>query len=198
MLAVFDRHVRHWHLVAANAVALTWFVAMTVVSRLALPDVALFRCPVGFCAGGYTREELRGTLDLIGEDGREYLRDTLLPLDLALPALLLVALVISYVWFSRPGEPGTVALSAGARYGLLAVPVLYAIADYGENWAVARLLDAYPAIDDALAGRASFLTACKSQLVALSIGIAGALAVVGWGSAHGYRRNGDHPPSGRR
>ena len=183
MLAVLDRHIRAWHLWALNSLAVAWFVGITIASRVALPDVALFRCPVGFCAGGYSPDDLRATLTQIGEEGRDFLHDTLLPLDLVLPALLCGALVITSSYFSRPGQPMAVPLTPGARYGLLAVPLLYGLADYGENLAVAQMLRAYPKIGDALAHRASVLTAAKSQLIAASIGIAVALAVAAWGAA---------------
>ena len=88
MLAVLDQHLKRWHLWAINALAVTWFVGITIASQIALPDVALFRCPVGFCAGGYSPDDLRATLTSIGEEGRDFLHDTLLPLDLVLPALL--------------------------------------------------------------------------------------------------------------
>jgi hypothetical protein len=196
MLSVLDRHIKAWHVWAANALAVLWFVGITLAGRIALPDVALFRCPVGFCAGGYTPEELGDMLGNMGEEGRNFLRDTLLPLDLVLPALLLFALSISYVWFSRSGDSNAVSLSAGARYTLLAVPVLYGVADYGENWAVAEMLRAYPEIDDDLAKMASSLTAAKSQLIAASVGIAFALAFAAWGAARS-RSGSDQPPRAR-
>lgn len=188
MLASLDRTLRYWHLWAANGLAVAWFLGITVASRMAVPDVAVFRCPVGFCAGGYSPAELRGMLDAIEENGREFLRHTLLPLDLMLPALLLGALVVTYVWLSHPHRPMAVPLSPAARCSLLSVPLLYCLADYGENAALAEILDAYPAIDDHIARRASFLTAAKSQLVAASLGIALALAIAAWGTAYGSRR----------
>ena len=45
-------------------------------------------------------------------------------------------------------------------------------------------LQAYPNIPYRLARRASFLTATKSQLVVASVGIAVALVVAAWGTAH--------------
>jgi hypothetical protein len=187
MLAVLDRNIKAWHLWAVNGLTVAWFIAITVASRMALPEVALFRCPVGFCAGGYAPDDLRATLTDIGEEGRDFLRDTLLPLDLILPALLCCAFMVTYVFFSRPGHASAIPLTSGARYGLLAVPLLYGLADYGENWAVAQMLQAFPKIGDALAHRASVLTAAKSQLVAASLGIAVALAIAAWGSGRSGR-----------
>ena len=103
-----------------------------------------FRCPIGLCLGYYSPIELNATLTRIGRNGREFLVDTLLPLDMVLPALLLVALTITYVWFSRPGQDLAVPLSPGARYAFLCVPLFYCLADYAENWTLAEALQAYP------------------------------------------------------
>ena len=183
MLAVLDRHIRAWHLWLAVGAAVAWFVAMTLATQAALPGVKLFRCPVGLCPGYYLPSELHATLTRIGKNGRDFLAESLLPLDMALPALLLIAFAVTYIWFSRPGASFAVPLSPGSRHALLCVPVLYCAADYGENWALVDALRTYPNIPYWLARRASFLTATKSQLVTASIGIAVALAIAAWGRA---------------
>jgi hypothetical protein len=163
---------------------LAWFVGMSAATQSALPGVKLFRCPIGLCMGYYSPVELQTTLTKIGKDGREFLAETLLPLDMVLPALLLVALTLTYVWFTRPGHPVNVPISTGYRYAFLCVPVLYCAADYAENWTLVEALQAYPNIPYRLARKASFLTAAKSQLIVASLGIAVALAIAGWGLAH--------------
>jgi hypothetical protein len=183
MLATLDRQLRLWHVWAANVIAVAWFGSMALTIQRALPDTGMFRCPIGFCANGYYPDDLREVLASIGPEGRMFLQHTLRPLDMVLPALLLIALVIDYVWLTRPGERVSVPLSPAARWALLAVPILYCLADYGENWAVSNLIKAYPNIDDRLALRASLLTAAKSQLVAASIGFAIALAIAARGFA---------------
>src|SRR6185436_2410342 len=117
-----------------------------------------------------------------------------LPLDMVLPALLLVALSVTYVWFSRPGHDMAVPLSSGARYSFLSVPLLYCLADYAENWALVEALQAYPNIPYRLARRAGFLTAAKSQLIVASLGIAVALAIAAWGLARRSAGAGGWPP----
>jgi hypothetical protein len=184
MLSILDRHVRAWHFWLANGAALAWFVGMSVATQSALPGVKLFRCPIGLCLGYYSPVELQTTLTKIGKNGREFLAETLLPLDMVLPALLLVALTVTYVWFSRPGHPVNVPLSPGYRYAFLCVPLLYCAADYAENFTLVEALQAYPNIPYRLARKASFLTAAKSQLIVASLGIAVALAIAGWGFAH--------------
>ena len=188
MLSVLDRHLKLWHVLLANALALGWFAGMQIATQAALPGVKLFRCPIGMCLGYYSSNELYATLARIGRNGRQFLAETLLPLDMLLPALLLVAFIVTYVWFSRPGRPVAVPLSSGARYAFLCVPLFYSLADYAENWTLVESLQAYPNIPYRLARRASFLTATKSQLVVASVGIAVALVVAAWGTAH---RSGD-------
>jgi hypothetical protein len=195
MLSVLDRRLKSWHFWLANGVAVAWFVAMGLATQSALPGVKLFRCPIGLCLGYYSPVELQTTLTKIGRNGREFLAETLLPLDMVLPALLLVALTITYVWFTRPGNAIAVPLSPGARYAFLCVPLFYCLADYAENWTLVEALQAHPNIPYRLARRASFLTAAKSQLIVASLGIAVALAIAGWGLAHhwgqGRPREGD-------
>lgn len=183
MLPVLDRHVKFWHVCAANIATLVWFVGMSLATQAAVPGVKLFRCPIGLCMGYYAPIELQATLTRVGRDGRQFLGETLLPLDMLLPALLLVALTLTYVWFSRPDEATAVPLSAGARYTLLCVPLLYCLADYAENFALAEALQAFPNIPYRLARRASILTAAKSQLIAAALGIAFALVIAAWGRA---------------
>jgi hypothetical protein len=180
MLSVLDRHLKLRHVVLANAAALAWFAGMQLATLTGLPGIKFFRCPIGLCLGYYSPGELNATLARIGRSGRQFLIETLLPLDMVLPALLLVALALTYAWFSRPYAASAIPLATGARYAFLCVPLFYCLADYAENWTLAEALQAYPNIPYRLARRASFLTATKSQLVVASIGIAAALAIAAW------------------
>lgn len=187
MLTILDRHLKLWHVVFANALALGWFAVMSLATQASIPGVKLFRCPIGLCLGDYSPSELNATLTRIGQNGREFLTETLLPLDMVLPALLFVALGLTCVYFSRTGATAAVPLSRGARYTFLCAPLFYCLADYAENWALTETLRAYPNIPYRLARRASLLTAAKSQLIVASIGIAAALVVAAWATA---RRSG--------
>lgn len=193
LLTTLDRVLRPLHVVMANAAAIVWFVMVSLESRQALPSAALVRCPIGFCAGGYAPEELYAMLDEIGEDGRTFLHDIMLRSDLVLPALLLLALVLDVVWFTRSNARFSVSIDPFARLFLLAVPVLYCIVDYWENMMLGEVLRLYPALEDTMAERLSMLTAAKSQLFAASAGIAAALAVTACGIA--LRSDGDPPAS---
>lgn len=181
LIARLDRALKPWHVAMANFAAIAWFAGVTVFGRAALPSVALLRCPVGFCAGGYPPEELFSLLDEVGEEGRRFMHDSMVWGDLVLPMLFLLALALDILWFSRPGARVSVSLQPMARLGLLTVPLLYFCADYMENAALEQMLRAYPDLEDTMAERASILTAAKSQLFAASAGIALALAVAAWG-----------------
>jgi hypothetical protein len=202
MLSILDRRLKLWHVVFANSLALVWFASMSLATQARIPGVKLFRCPIGLCLGDYSQIELTATLTRIGQNGREFLTETLLPLDMVLPALLLVALALTYAFFSRSGATLSVPLSTGARYAFLCVPFFYCLADYAENWALFEALQAYPNIPYRLARRASFLTAAKSQLIVASIGMAAALVVAAWalarrsgaGARAGLFEDGRRPP----
>ena len=167
-----------------------WFAGMNMATLQALPGTRLFRCPIGLCPGYYSPNELHAMLTAIGKNGRDFLTKTLLPLDMVLPALLLVALTVTYLWLSQQGHAVSIPLSAGMRRMLLAVPVLYCLADYAENWALVEAVQAYPNIPYRLARRASILTATKSQLIVASVGIALALLIAGLGAHARARRRG--------
>lgn len=194
MLSVLDRRLKLWHVWLVNVVTLAWFAGMLTATQANLPGIKLFRCPIGMCLGYYAPIELHATLTRIGSSGRQFLLETLLPLDMVLPALVLVALTLTCAWYSRSTEGTTVPLSTGARYALLGVPVCYCVADYAENWALAESLQAYPSIPYRLARRASILTATKSQLVVASVGIALALVAAAWGLARRPTGNRRWPP----
>jgi cytosine/uracil/thiamine/allantoin permease len=154
---------------------------MQLATQVSLPGVKFFRCPIGMCLGYYSPVELNATFARIGRNGREFLADTLLPLDMVLPALLLVALTTMYACFSRSGQAPAVPLSPWARYAFLVVPLFYCLADYAENWTLAEALQVYTNISYRLARRASFLTAAKSQLIVAAIGLALALVIAALG-----------------
>ena len=187
MLAFLDRNLRFWHVVGLNGAAIAWFAGMTIASQMALPNVSLSRCPIGFCATGYSADRVNLMLRVIGPDGRTFLEETLLPLDRVLPMLLLVALGATYAWLTRPGADWTVPLEPKYRYMLLAVPLFYCVADLCENRAFAQMLASFPQIGYREVRTASIFTSLKSQLIAASLGIAMALAIVAWVNA---RRSG--------
>jgi hypothetical protein len=189
MLSMLDRHIRLWHVVLGNGVALAWFAGMGLATQSALPGVKLVRCPIGLCFGYYSPNELHATLTRIGKNGRTFFAQTLLPLDMVLPALLLVAFTVTYLWFTRQGHRLAIPLSPGVRCVLLSVPILYCLADYAENWTLVEALQAYPTIPYRLARRAGFLTATKSQLITASVGIALALVIAAWGRERSHGRN---------
>ncbi len=177
MLSLLDQWLNAPRVRALNALAIGWFLAITLACRMSIPNIPFFRCPIGFCAGGYEPEDVSATLLLMGAEGRRFVADVLLPLDLVLPPLLLLALGASILWYSRPNAEADYRIDNRVRLGLLVVPCLYAAADMAEARTLGALVASYPDIPAALARTASRLTSAKSQLVALSIGLAAALAL---------------------
>ena len=119
MLSVLDRHLKLWHVVLANVLALGLVCRHADRHPGGLPGVKLFRCPIGMCLGYYSPNELNATLARIGRNGRQFLAETLLPLDMVLPALLLVAFD-RHVRLVQPAGPGR--CGAAERWRPLCVP----------------------------------------------------------------------------
>jgi hypothetical protein len=178
MLAWIDRRLAGWHVWAINGATLAWFIGMWIATLRALPDTRLHFCPIGLCLGGYPPRIARDTLTAIGPEGRRFLLEVLMPLDRVLPALLLVALVLTYLWYTRPTGP--LPLSPTARGFLLLLPVSYVVTDYAENATVIDMLRQHPGFPDALARRASDWTEAKSQLVTAALLVAAALIAAAW------------------
>lgn len=180
MLDFLDRKMRGRHVAAATAVAMLWFAAMTWVSYQVLPRGEMFRCPIGFCVAGYSANSATLMLQLMGAEGRATLQNMLLPLDRIWPLMVLIACVFHIAWWTRPGAKYAIRIEPTYRYMLMAVPAIYALADYGENWAFGKLLESFPKIGYRDVQFASGFTAVKSQLIAASIGIVLALAIAAW------------------
>ena len=187
MLQILDRSLKTWHVGALNGAALAWFAAITYASGLSVPQASFFRCPIGLCLAGYTANDASLMLRIIGQEGRTFLERVLLPMDRVMPALLAVALIATILRLTRAKDRVSIPLDPVYRYMLMAVPLLYAAADYTENWAFSEMLKAYPSINYRLVARASLSTALKSQMVAASIGIAAALAIAAALRARGQR-----------
>lgn len=188
MLGYLDRKVRFWHVALASGLAIGWYIGLALLTARALPTFSFFRCPIGFCALGYTANSISLTMRLIGAEGREFLHGVLMPLDRLHPLLLLAAISLGYVWLTRPTDIGSVKMEGRLRYMLLGVPLLYALADWGENWAFDRILAEYPQIRYPSVMRASILTALKSQLFAAALGFGVALGLAAYLRWHGWVR----------
>ncbi len=180
MLAFLDRTLTWRHVALATGAAILWFAAMTWASFQVLPRGGLFRCPIGFCVTGYSANGVTLSLQLMGVQGRATLQDMLLPLDRVWPLLVLLACVLNTAWWTRPGDRYAIRLEPKWRYVLMVAPVVYCLADYGENWAFGAILKSYPRIGYRDVMFASSFTAVKSQLIVASLGIVVALAVAAW------------------
>ncbi len=180
MLGILDRNLKAWHVAAVSVAAIGWFAGMTIASHIAMPGIALFRCPIGFCVTGYSANSVALLLRRIGLEGREFLQGTLLPLDRVLPVLVLAAALANYAWWTRPHGARSVKLEPVYRLVMMAVPIVYCVVDYLENWAFTALLHSFPDINYRAVRLASIFTAAKSQLIAATLGIILALMIAAW------------------
>lgn len=105
---------------------------------------------------GYSPEEARAFLAALSDEGRVFYLTVQQRLDLVYPAVLAMSFVSAFFW----------ALSGQMRWGLSAVAVLGALADYLENFRVAGLLRA-DAVSDQMVEAASLATVLKSGAVSL-------------------------------
>ena len=181
MLHMLDQRLRAAHVWVLNGLAIALFAGLSLASTRAMPEMLHYRCPIGLCPSGYPPETARRFFAEIGPKGRDFLAQTFTPFDYVLPVLLAIALAATLAYYTRPASAGgRLALGAGWRWTLLALPLLYCGADLAENVAVSRMLAEHAAISDQLAHRASLLTAAKSQLVAAAIGFAAVFVALSW------------------
>ena len=176
-----DRILRPWHVWSLGVLACGWFIGLIVAGSSSLPGIATSRCPIGMCLTGYPPHVAREFFGALGPQGRTALTRLLSPFDFVTPVLLVLALMSIVLYCTRPRAlGGRTPLTTGWRLTLIALPLLYGLADYGENVAVLRMLAETGQISDQLAHRGSVLTAAKSQLVVASIAFAGAFVIAGW------------------
>jgi hypothetical protein len=154
-----------WAIVFAAGLA---YGAMLVVTIPHLAALSGGRPIFDMRPGGYSFSEAKDLLGALGGEGRLYYLevqqrlDTLFPLlNAATAAIALAAFIPRALW---PEAPRFV------RSGIivfLAAPC--ALLDWGENWAVARLLTERPdAVTPAAASLASWFTVAKSIWVTLT------------------------------
>ena len=161
------RHLALYALVSLATLAL--YLAMVLWT---LPEIAAEADglrPFDLRPLGYSVEAAQDFLNALSEEGRVFYAETQHGLDAVFPALLLVW----GAWTIR------LLFSGPLRWGLIALAVLGALADFGENAAVARLLDGFDA-DTAI--QAARFTMAKSAAATV------VYAAILWGVAALIRR----------
>ncbi|WP_168733214.1 hypothetical protein [Thalassobius vesicularis] len=103
---------------------------------------------------GYTYDEARAYLDALSDEGRVFYLTVQQRLDMAFPGLLALSFVAAFQWLLR----------GSMRWGLSAVAVLSAGADYLENMRVHGLLIA-DTVTEQMVADASLATLIKSVSV---------------------------------
>ena len=119
---------------------------------------------------GYTAADARGVFEYWGERGRSAYRHRVLVADAAFAAFYGLVGLVLVIGLVQRGQPLWLALACGGPW------MLGALFDIAEGVAHARMLDRFPAVEEAVAARASLYTRLKFWLFVLGIlGVAAAL-----------------------
>ncbi|WP_412541438.1 hypothetical protein R8Z50_02215 [Longispora sp. K20-0274] len=151
-------------ILAGMNVAATWFQHRFGPGVL---DMAGAR--TGINLHGYTPQQAYDLLTAYGADGRRWHAVLNLTGDVLLPAALLLFGLVGFAALAR---------RAGVGRWVLALPVIYALADYAENAAIVTLLLNYPDRLDGVAEVTNILTLAKWSAVGLCLVAAAALGVL--------------------
>ncbi|GGS75895.1 hypothetical protein GCM10010156_38400 [Planobispora rosea] len=157
-----------WLLAALVALLVAMSVAATMFADanggVGILDLAGGRNLFDPRPGGYTPQEAYAMLTAYGPDGRRGHLLILLCGDLLFP-LVYVGFTAAALRLAvlRRGAPGWL------RTTCVVVPVIYLVADYGENAGIATLLLAYPSRLDALAAAVNTVTSAKTMLGAVML-----------------------------
>jgi hypothetical protein len=149
-----------WIIVIATAIVYAMMMLVTIPHLTALNGG---RAIFDMRPAGYSFSEAMDLLSALGGEGRQYYLNVQQRLDTLFPLLDAATAAIGLTTFI-PGKSNPV---RGAAIILLAAPC--ALLDWGENWAVARLLTGYPdAVTPTAVSLASGLSIAKSIWVTVA------------------------------
>ncbi|MGY0234877.1 hypothetical protein [Longispora urticae] len=120
---------------------------------------------------GYTPQGAYDLLTAYGADGRRWHLILSLTGDVLLPAVTVLFGLVAFASLARRARVG--------RW-VLALPVLYVLADYAENAGIVTMLLGYPDRLDAVATITNVLTSLKSAAVGACVLAAAVLGVLAW------------------
>jgi hypothetical protein len=110
---------------------------------------------------GYSYDEARAFLVAIGEQGRAYYLNPELVLDTFFPPLYAASRALALWWLSMAGRLRDRAIPPGWRCVLIALPIVEAILDWGENTGIATMVWTWPALSPAVVHASSLATQLK-------------------------------------
>ncbi len=117
---------------------------------------------------GYSYDDAKTYLVVLGPEGRAYYLNPELVLDTFFPPLYAASSVLALWWLTMPGRviDGTVPI--GWRFVLVAVPVAELILDWGENTGIAVMIWTWSDPSPVLVRVSSFATQLKLLAAALT------------------------------
>jgi hypothetical protein len=157
-------------LLVTGLAAVALFLLLWVLGnvRLTAKDLGIFDARLL----GYTHGQAQEYLRALSPEQSGYYRRVFQRIDTVFPALLTFTLV-GIIW-RQSGRMGRVLLA-----GLTLFPLVYLLADYTENYAVARMLQVGPSLSQGLAEQAS--TATQTKWLSLLGALCGTLGAFLWG-----------------
>lgn len=141
------------------------------------------RSPVRRQAVGYDYEEAHAFLAAIGAQGRAYYLNPELLLDTFFPPLYAVSRALTLWWLIMPGRLRDGAIPSGWRRTLIALPIVEAILDWGENACIATMVWTWPDLSPGLVAVSSLATRLKlvaAALTEISMVVLAAAAMLRW------------------
>ena len=104
---------------------------------------------------GYGYDAARGFLAALGEQGCSYYLNPELVLDSFFPPLYAVSRALALWWLTEPGRLRAGAMPLAWRRILIALPIVEAILDCGENASIATMVWTWPDLSPGLVRAAS-------------------------------------------
>ena len=117
---------------------------------------------------GYSLADAQALLAALGESGRAYYRNPELVLDAIFPALYAASRALALWWLTMPGRLRAGRVAPAWRAALVALPVLEAVLDWGENSGIVIMLGTWPDLSASLVQAASVATQLKLVAAALT------------------------------
>ncbi|PBC09367.1 hypothetical protein [Mesorhizobium sp. WSM3859] len=168
------------HAAALSIASIALFLAMTALEFLYFQRLSGGLASLDIRVAGFTPDEGMAWLTALGQRGGEIIIVWhYLTFDLLFPALLSLTLVSLILVFGRRLSTFR-AMSAQLQALFALVLVLpYAVADYAQNFAVARLLSDFQSANPDSLAFASLLTVTKFALLAIPVFVIAVFALAG-------------------
>ena len=161
-------------------------VLWAVLFFVTLPHLRLLAggaAPFDVRPWGYGYEETRAFLASISEQGRAYYLNPELVLDSFFPPLYAGSRALALWWLTMPGRLRDGATPLGWRWTLVALAIVEAILDWGENAGIATMVWTWPDLSPGLVAVSSVATRLKlvaAALTEISMVVLAAAAVLRW------------------